>query len=459
MRKIVHAQPCFPFNVFSEQKVIREYRAKYDSIDRFLDEHPEILNVVHKDLRRCGSSKGRGASYSSEQVLRMSIVMIIEDLPYRETVIRVADSDFLLNFTRIGMGKVMSFNQLCTAFKHIQASTWQTINAIVLDAAQRSGKITAEKLRVDSTVCESNIHYPTDSSLLWDAYRVLARTIRYCNHYEPAWNMGNRFHDKKIKKLYTYISTHIGKANKSTKRKVNRCMRTLVERVGAVCDVAQAYALNARGIPTTSLLAPSVLDELEHYLPLGRKVVEQSYRAQVLGEKVPASDRIFSIFEEHTELLKRGKARKPVEFGHMVTIGQTKEKFISFYDVRQQSLHDSVLKDIALESHKDAFGGYPQQFTADKNYYTSMKDIERWEEEIDWMAIGKKGRRDAAEQAREHSSQFRELQRFRAGVEGTISVLKRAFGLRRCRFKGFSGFAAAVGCMVLCHNLVLLSAS
>ncbi len=186
-------------------------------------------------------------------------------------------------------------------------------------------------------------------------------------------------------------------------------------------------------------------------------MVEQSYRAQVLGEKVAASDRIFSIFEEHTELLKRGKARKPVEFGHMVTIGQTKEKFISFYDVRQQSLHDSELRDIALENHKDAFGSYPQHFTADKNYYTSIEDIERWEEEIDWMAIGKKGRRDAAEQAREHSSQFRELQRFRAGVEGTISVLKRAFGLRRCRYKGFNGFAAAVGCMVLCHNLVMLS--
>jgi len=457
VKKIVQAQQCFFFNLSAAQKVVSEYRAKYEAIDTFLDEHADILKAVHTDLARFGSSKGRGATFSSEQVLRMSMVMCIEQLSYRDTIVRVAESDFLRNFTRIGVGKVMSFAFLCDAFKHISAATWQKINDSVLRSAHAAGAITPEKLRVDSTVCESTIHYPTDCSLLWDTYRVIARTIRYCSAEAPEWNMGNRFHDKKIKKLFTYIATHAGKANRSTKRKVKRCMRTLVERVEALCETAQGYVANAHRVPTASLAAPALLAELEHYLPLGRHVVDQSRRAQLLGEKVPASERIFSIFEEHTELLKRGKAQKPVEFGHMVTIGQTEEKFISFYDVRQKSLHDSALKDIALEHHRTSFGAYPERFTADKNYYTSMDDIESWEEKIEFMAIGKKGRRDGAELAREHSDIFRELQRFRAGVEGSISVLKRAFGLRRCRFKGFSGFAASIGCLVLCHNLVLLS--
>jgi hypothetical protein len=135
VKKIVQVQPCSFLNLSSDQKVVREYRAKYDSIDRFLVAHPEILTAVHRDLRRCGSDKGRGADYSSEQVLHMSIVMTTEYHPYRQTIIRIAESDFLRNFTRVGMGKVMSHNQLCTAFKHIQPSTWQKINTIVLDAA------------------------------------------------------------------------------------------------------------------------------------------------------------------------------------------------------------------------------------------------------------------------------------------------------------------------------------
>lgn len=444
-------------NLTCDQKVISEYRAKYDGIDRILDSQPDILDAVHKDLRQYGSNKGRGARFSSEQILRMSMVMCIEQLPYRETIIRVAESDFLRNFTRIGMGKVMSFAFLCDAFKHISDSTWQTINQAVLTAAHQDGKISAQQLRVDSTLCESNIHYPTDSSLLWDTYRVIARTMRQCNSCAPAWNMGNRFHEKKTKKLYTYISTHMNKANKSTKRKVKRYMQTLIGRVGTLCDAARAYVGHAHTLPAPSIAAAGFLAQLEHYLPLGRQVVEQSTRAQLRGEKVAAADRIFSIFEEHTELLKRGKAQKPVEFGHMVTIGQTKEKFISYYDVRERSLHDSELKDVVLQSHKDTFGELPRRFTADKNYYTSMSDIENWEEQIDVVAIGKKGRRNTEELAREHSDIFRHLQRFRAGVEGTISVLKRAFGLRRCRFKGFNGFASAIGCMVLCHNLVLMS--
>ena len=189
---------------------------------------------------------------------------------------------------------------------------------------------------------------------------------------------------------------------------------------------------------------------------MARQVVIQSHRAHN-GEKVPASERIFSVFEEHTELLKRGKARKPTEFGHMGSIGQTAEKFISFYDVRSTSAHDTEMKDIALEAHKKAFKAYPDKFTADKNYHVSKEDSDEWSEQISVYAVGKKGRRNQEEYAYEHSEEFSAMQKFRAGVEGTISVLKRAFGLRRCLYKGFKSFEAFVGCVVFCHNAVLLS--
>jgi len=457
MRKIVDAQPNFFLNLRCDQKIISEYRSKYDFIDRFLDSEPSILKAVHQDLRNFGSDTGRGSQFSSEQMLRVIVVMFIEQLPYRETIIRISESDFLRNFTRIGMGKVMSHAFLCNAFKFISPQTWGRINSIVRSRAQDKGQISSTRLRLDSTVCEANIHFPTDTSLLWDTYRVLSRLIAQCSTEVPAWNLGNRFHLGKIKKLFTFVSTHSGRKNKSTARRVKMATKTLVERVSAICDTAQCYLDNAHRIGIDGQHERELIDELHHFQQLGTHVVWQAYESQVLGNKVAASERIFSIFEEHAELLKRGKASKPVEFGHMVTIGQTAEKFISFYDVRERSLHDTKLKDIALKNHKKSFGEYPREFTADKNYYAGMEDIQNWEKHVGCMAIGKKGNRTSAEKDREHSDLFRELQKFRAGVEGTISVLKRAFGLRRCLFKGFKGFALSVGCLVFCHNLVLLT--
>ena len=143
--------------------------------------------------------------------------------------------------------------------------------------------------------------------------------------------------------------------------------------------MVELYIEHAKAAGPSSIFSagPVLLDNLGKHLLLARQVVIQSHRAHN-GEKVPASERIFSVFEEHTELLKRGKARKPTEFGHMVSIGQTAEKFISFYDVRSTSAHDTEMKDIALESHKKAFKAYPDKFTADKNYHVSKEDSDEW---------------------------------------------------------------------------------
>ena len=192
-------------------------------------------------------------------------------------------------------------------------------------------------------------------------------------------------------------------------------------------------------------------------IPKVAHVALQSRRAWINGETVPAAERIFSIFEEHTELLMRGKTRKPIEFGHLVTLGQTQEKFISFYSVEERSRHDSVYKDEVLADHRKQFESYPNRFTADKNYHVSMEDTREWEKEIEIYAVGKKGRRNIDEEHREHTEEFRLAQQVRAGCEGSISVLKRAFGLKRVLNRGFKSFAAAIGCLVFCHNLVLLA--
>ncbi len=456
MRKIIDVQPCFFINLFSAGKMVTQYREKYEKIDVFLDKNQDILARFHEDLKEFCSSKERETNYSSEQIFRMIIVKRIEELPYRKCIIRVTESEFLRNFTRLGISKVLSYGLLCAAEKMIQPSTWKKINSLLIDIIVQENKSSGDYFRLDSTVSETNIHFPTDNGLLWDSYRVISRIIRKINKADPLYNIGNRFHDKKIKKLYTYIATHSSGKKKSVKKNVKRFMKILIERVDNLCEATRIYLDHSYKVVSLRSGTWDLLTELELILPLARQVVTQAYRSQVLDVTVPASDRIFSIFEEHTELLKRGKAGKPVEFGHLVTLGQTKEKFISFYDVQAKSLHDTEMKEIALETHKEQFGSYPNKFTADKNYWVGSEDIKKYEEEMELCAIAKKGRRNQAEYDREHSDDFKFMQRFRAGIEGSISVLKRVFGLDICRNRGFKSFASSLGSLVFCHNLVLL---
>jgi IS5 family transposase len=385
----------------------------------------------------------------------MLIVKWLEGLSFRETIVRVSDSAFLRNFVRVFSGKMMNFTGLNTAFKLISPATWRQMNEALAAYARESGAISGDRLRIDSTVCESNIHYPTDASLLWDSYRVATRLMQQARDADRRLDMGHRFHIDKIKQLHTFIATHSGKKNRSTRRKVRKCSRTLIERVGRICETARNLVAHGKGMKL-GYAAQGAVGELRDMLPLMEQTVAQAQRS-FNGEKVPARERVFSIFEPHTELLMRGKANRPIEFGHMVSIGQTAEKFISFYNVEERSRHDAIIGDEAKEDHKAKFGAYPNEFTADKNYYAGVEHTEKWEGRIPVYSVGKKGKRNEREMQREHGYLFKLLQKFRAGCEGSISVLKRVFGLRRCLNRGFNSFAASIGCLVLCHNLVTLS--
>lgn len=285
---------------------------------------------------------------------------------------------------------------------------------------------------------------------------MLSREIRQVVDLDRNLNMGFRFHDRKAKKLFVYVSTHCGKKNKSTIHKVAKLMKLLVERTEDLVEKAEHFLVNAAKTPSANFQTISLCATIKKQIPLAHHITQQARRSQVNGETVPAAERIFSFFEEHTELLKRGKAQKPIEFGHLITLAQNGEKFITDYIVEEKSRHDTEYKDEILEHHKRLFGKHPEVFTADKNYYKGVDDIEKWEKKIPVYGIAKKGNRDAAEYAREHSEEFKSAQRFRAGCEGTISVLKRAFGLRKCINRSFKSFTSTIGCLVFCHNLVVL---
>jgi len=196
--------------------------------------------------------------------------------------------------------------------------------------------------------------------------------------------------------------------------------------------------------------------QLRHFEGLGRRVVWQATERVLHARPVPNEDKLFSIFEEHTELLKRGKAGKDIEFGHMIQIQQTGEKFITDYEVFEMKPAEPALVAPALKSHKRLFGEFPSILAGDKGYW-SGEEFEKMPAEIEIVSIPKKGRRTAAEKEREHDPLFRLAQAFRAGVEGSISFLKRILGLTRCMNKGWQHYASTVGATVVAHNLLILA--
>lgn len=452
-------------------KITERYYSRYERIGGVLDDCPEILNRVHGDLMDSleavnqPRNRSKRFRYTSEHVLRCVIVSLLEGLPLRDTVVRVDDSDFLRRFTRIEDGPMMDFTTLDRLRNAIRPETWKRVNDLLAAHAVNVGRITGDALRMDTTAVETNIHWPSDSGLLWDSYRTLVRLLEHLRSIDPRLVGDRRFRLKTVKRRYYRIARLAkNKADSAERSKLqySRLIRAVEGILRWSEDVGGRLRAEIKRVGTDSPWSEVLsfhLQRLERFQPLIRRVIDQATRRVLRGESVPNHEKLFSIFEPHTELLIRGKAGKDVEFGHMVGLQQVEEKFITAYEVFPVKPVEHCLVGPALESHKRLFGKYPDQLTADKGYWESPQAKRELEAIVPLVAIGKKGKRDEEEDEQEHSFLFRMAQRFRAGIEGTISYLKRSFRLNRCVVHGFKRYRSTVGAAVFVHNLLVLVGS
>ena len=451
----------------SNLKLTNEYYARYEAISEILDGTPRLLELVHRDLEaaleeenREGKKRG-GFVYTSEMVLRLALCQILEGASLRGIVVRVDDSLSLRRFTRIHAGPMMGHTALCRLRNVILPGTWEAMNATLAKAAAEHGWITGEKLRLDTTAVETNVHWPTDSSLLWDGYRTLSRLIEDTREILPRAVGNRRIHLKRTKRLATRIARkaqHKGKKANDLKPLYKR----LIASVEGICcwseQVANRIEKSLERGSSSAFADPltALLEQLRHFGELASHVVWQATERVLHEQPVPNENKLFSIFEEHTELLKRGKAGKDIEFGHMIQIQQTGEKFITDYEVFESKPVEPTLVRPALKSHKKLFGHFPENIAADKGYW-STDEFDKLEGDVEIISIPKKGRRNEGELQREHDPLFRLAQAFRAGVEGSISFLKRTLRLARCMNKGWQNYVSTVGATVLAHNLLILA--
>ena len=449
MRRKMEAVLSFESSDDGLPKVVRDYRARYRAIGQVLDDNPEILSAVHKDLLKLseGDSDGREGDYTSENILRALVVQHLEGLPFRETVIRIGGDAFLQDFLRMRKRAVMDYSFLDKCFLVIRPQTWRRVNELLGEYGIAEEMVSTNVIRTDTTVVESNIHYPTDASLLWDTWRVASRLLVRAREIFSE-SCPHRFHDRKIKRLYLYVTRYLPSKSESRQRRVKAAFRTLIERTDWIVAIAGEFCAQAASGQNTAMVAVAL--ELKAYLPSMKKIVATARRAQIDGEKVPASERVFSLFEQHTELIKRGRREKPVEFGHKVLLCQTVEKFITDYEVYEKQLADCELTESVIQRHEKLFGTRPEVLAADKGFCPAEAKFKELAEQVDTLAIPRR-MRDFVDKVLVY------WQAFRAGIEGTISGLKRAFRLIRCFFRGFSSFSAAVGLGVFCHNLIVLA--
>lgn len=451
-----------------------EYYSRYELIDEVLRDNPRLVGLVHNDIQKalqCANkaAQGRSSRYTSEQVLRIAIAQVTEGESLRNISVRVDESPFLRKFTRISNDKMMSFSTFCALRNAIKPETWRTLNERLAEYAVEKRLICGERLRVDTTAVETNIHWPSDSSLLWDTYRKCAALIRLAREISPGIDDGRRLRDRRAKKLAQKIARKAAKKSGQNNGLHEDAVKTLYsELISMVSDLLVLVAevrgkllgrqpkgaqknVKLVGPPTTLALT------MGHYHDLGQQVVAQATRRVLAGERVPNAQKIFSIFEPHTELIIRGKAGKPIEFGHMILLQQVEGCFITDYRVFDRKPDESKLVGSVLSAHEHLFGAPPDVLAADKGFYGGMEVIRQLEGTVRVVSICKKGRRTEEERARESTHEFKLAQAFRAGIEGSISVLKRCFTLFRCHRKGWKHFVGFVGNAIFAHNLCVLA--
>jgi len=450
--------------------ITNQYYAKYRAISNVLEKSPELVELVHQDLAkplaRVNRKAGRGGrqhQFTSENVLRVLLCQVIEGESLRGIVVRIDDSHFLRQFVGVDYAAMMDFTTLCKLRNAIRPETWYEVNRRLAERALREELIEGTRLRVDTTAVETNIHYPTDSSLLWDAYRVLARLIVKVREIDPDLVGTRRLQTRQAKRLQQKIARRAAK-RKHDRDRLKPLYCELIRQVEAVVtwtvelrDAVKSAKRAAHRDALDVVKLETIGCEMDHYARLAGKVIDQARRRVLQSEPVPNTDKIFSIFEEHTELLIRGKAGKEIEFGHMVQIEQVEGKFITGYEVYQARPIEYEQLDGVLKRHAALFGAHPAELAADKGYYQSTETLTKLRQKVPVVSIAKKGRRTEQETAIEHDPLFRHAQRFRAGVEGTISFLKRVLRLARCLNKGWKHFVATVAQTVFAHNLLILA--
>lgn len=428
-------------------------------IDRYLEDE-ELFQLIKGDLsnRRPKTLKTGRNSTPVEVAIRMLVVKRLYQYSYAETERYVSDSLVLREFCRVYLNRVPDDTTLIRTANLIQPETLEKFNARITELALKNKVTTGKKLRTDGTVVETHIHTPSDSRQLADSVRVLARTIGKARKVLQG-----------VKEEMTEAVVDLTTAARRTARKIGEILRKRTAEAKETGKQQYQELLNMtektiqQAVQTCQQLEQQASKttqrlkrKLETFIPLAEKVVDQTNRRVLKDEPVPAQDKVLSIFEPHTDIICRGKENHPVEYGHKVWFNEVDGGIVTHFRILDGNPNDESQWEPSLEAHVKCFGQPPEQASADRGLYSASNEKFANDLGVQHVVLPKPGYKSKTRQEHEHQEWFVEGRKWHAGVEGRISVLKRAHGLRRCLNHGLPGFERWIGWGVIAGNLAVM---
>jgi IS5 family transposase len=421
----------------------------------------EIVAAVYEALaKRHPQSRTRGRRGApAEVVLRLLVLKHMRNWSYGVLEREVRANLVYRDFTRVGSAKMPDAKTMGRWGVAVGPEVIQQIHDRMVHIARDHRVAEGRRMRVDTTVVETNIHYPTDSSLLGNGVRVLIRTMKKITGIVGAAGAKLRDRSRSVKLRVLEIARAARSKSPPSQARLKEAYRKLLDTTGRVLGQAQRFATEIRdGVKSSaSRLHQAALEglrgKLEAMAPRLQQVIRQT-KARVFAGDTHAEGKIVSLFEPSTEVIRKGKAGKPTEFGKMVKLQEAENQIVIAYEVYDQRPSDSDLLIAAIETHQAKLGCMPRLVAADAAFYSAKNEAAAKARGVKRVCIPNRSTKSAERKREQKKRWFRNGQKWRTGSEGRISVVKRRHGLNRSRYKGDAGMKRWVGLGVIADNLV-----
>jgi IS5 family transposase len=451
MRKTIIIQPSL-----TEPWLNLEHSQELEAISSVLDTHPKINELVLQDLRKNNPSASRDvgcAGMSAEQVLRAAIIKQMNQFSYRELSFHLADSRSYRRFCRLGMADpTLSKSALASNIKAVRPETLEKINRELLSTADQGHLEKGRKVRVDCTVVESNIHPPSDSELLYDSVRVLTRLMNRARDLlgSTVVVFSNRTRRAKRRRLGV-----LNAKDAHQRRPVYRdLLKVSEETYRSGLRVVKNLETSKLTDPVKGVTAEAIAADLQHFLGLTHKVIDQTRRRVIEQQSVPADEKVVSIFEEHTDIIR--KDRRETLYGHKVCLTGGASSMILDCVILDGNPADSTLAESMIDRQVEIYERTPRQVAYDGSF-ASKSNLEAIKAKGVQDVAFTKARGFAVNDMVKSSWVYQQLRRFRCGIEGVISFLKRIFGLDRCTWRSLPSFKSFVWSSIISCNLLVMA--
>jgi IS5 family transposase len=443
--------------IAEEVRDLREAWMKY--ADQVLEDEQLVATVYEALAKRSPKSRTRGRRGTpAEVVMRLLLLKHIRNWSYEVLEREVRANLVYRDFTRVGAAKAPDCKTMGRWGLALGPETVEKIHARVVEIAQEKQVVQGRKMRLDTTVVETNIHYPTDSNLLGDGVRVLIRAMKRI--VAIAGQQGTKFRDRsrsvklRVLEIGRIVRTKGGPNRERLKHGYDKLLSSVRRVVGQAKrfsgEIAEGVKRSADVMQQAAL--EGMRKELDTFVPRVQQVMRQA-KQRIFGGDTHVPEKLVSIFEPTTEIIRKGKASKPTEFGKMVKIQESENQIITDYAVYEKRPSDSELVVPALDAHEKKLGCIPRLMAGDAAFYSAKNEAAAHDRGVKRVCIPNRSTKSAERKREQKKRWFKQGQKWRTGCEGRISVLKRRHGLRRCIYRGDSGMKRWVGLGVIADNL------